>query len=199
METQLPQRNNDAGGVLPVLIIDTREKKPLSFVHLTSESGTLKTGDYAIKGCDAFRVERKSLADLSTCIRADRDRFEKQCERLADFKDSHLLIVGSDKELAYLLKLNRINLSQADNTLKALRSRYGFNIHRVPTTAAAALRVETLAVAAWHNAARDNGIRVSFPAWAECSIIPRCGENKTAAQVLKKMFEWNMLPPSFFI
>lgn len=192
------QTNKEAGGVLPVLIIDTREKKPLSFDHLTSEYGTLQTGDYAIKGCDAFRVERKSLADLSNCIRADRDRFEKQCERLSDFKDSHLLIEGADKELAYLLKLGRINLSQAENTLNSLRSRYGFNIHHVPTPAAAALRVETLAVAAWHNAARDQGLRFPFPAWAECSIVPRCGETKTAERVLKKMLEWNMLPPSFF-
>lgn len=197
MKAQHPT-NDGAEVLLPVLIVDTREKKPLEFGHLAFERGALRTGDYAIKDCDTFRVERKSLADLANCIRADRDRFEKQCERLADFKDSHLLIEGADKELAYLLKINRINLSQADNTLKSFRSRYGFNIHRVPTPSAAALRVETLAVAAWHNAARDHGIRFPFPAWAECSIIPRCGETKNAETVLKKMLEWNMLPPSFF-
>lgn len=197
MKAQHPQIIGESERRL-VLIIDTREKKPLEFGHLAFERGALKTGDYAIKGCDTFRVERKSLADLANCIRADRDRFERQCARLAEYNDSHLLIEGSDKELAYLLKINRINLSQADNTLKALRSRYGFNIHHVPTPAAAALRVETLAVAAWHNAARDQGLRFPFPAWAECSIVPRCGETKTAEQVLKKMLEWNMLPPSFF-
>lgn len=197
MNAQHP--TNDGAGVgLPVLIVDSREKKPLEFGHLASERGTLKTGDYAIKGCDTFRVERKSLADLANCIRADRERFEKQCERLSRFPDSHLLIEGTDKELAYLLQINRINLSQADNALKALRSRYGFHIHHVPTHAAAALRVETLAIAAWHNETRDQGLRFPFPSWAECSIVPRCGETKTAEQVLKKMLEWKILPPSFF-
>ena len=51
---------------MPVLLVDTREQRPLRFSHLPAESATLYTGDYSVKGLEEyFAVERKSLADLA--------------------------------------------------------------------------------------------------------------------------------------
>ena len=168
-----------------------------SFKHLPTESGTLHTGDYAVLGLDGFCVERKSLAALANCLRRDRERFENQCRRMQAMNEAHLVIIGLDKELAKSIKMRRLDLSQAEHTLLSFRSRYGFHIHHVATPAAAALKVETLAVAAWHNALRTAGINYPFPSWAECGILPRFGEAKTAAQVIDKMLEWKYLPSNF--
>jgi ERCC4-type nuclease len=52
-----------------VILIDTREQKPLSFGELRTERTTLATGDYSI-ACDGrdlrdvVAIERKSISDL---------------------------------------------------------------------------------------------------------------------------------------
>ena len=47
------------------IIIDTREQTPWSFPpEIPVEIGTLKTGDYALAGDDAFAIERKSKDDF---------------------------------------------------------------------------------------------------------------------------------------
>lgn len=182
----------------PTIFIDTREKKPLAFNHLPTETAKLDTGDYAVKGLDSFVVERKSVADYATCCKRDHARFIRQCERLSEFKNRHLVIVGTDKELALLIRRHRIDLRQAEHTLLSLAERYGITVHRVATPAAAALRIETLAFTAWRNSRRAEGDHITFPEWVECGILPRFSEAKTAAQVLDKMLEWKMLPYSFF-
>ena len=37
---------------LPVLLVDTREQRPLQFSHLPAESATLYTGDYSVRGLE---------------------------------------------------------------------------------------------------------------------------------------------------
>ncbi|MFN3192688.1 MAG: ERCC4 domain-containing protein [Aureliella sp.] len=75
-----------------VAIVDTREQSPLDLSPLRIEAGTLSTGDYALKGCDEARIERKSLPDLLGCVGRDRDRFEREIERLRAFPVAVLLI-----------------------------------------------------------------------------------------------------------
>ena len=51
------------------IIIDTREQIPWSFPpEIPVEIGTLKTGDYALAGDDAFAIERKSKDDFLSLI-----------------------------------------------------------------------------------------------------------------------------------
>lgn len=69
------------------LLIDTREQRPLRFhPSFKTERIGLKTGDYSCKYLEHIAtVERKSLQDLIQCIGRDRERFEKNIERLKTF------------------------------------------------------------------------------------------------------------------
>jgi len=64
-------------------IIDTREQIPFDLAPLKVERGTLPTGDYSVKGLeDIVCVERKSLVDLLGCMGGERERFERELQRM---------------------------------------------------------------------------------------------------------------------
>lgn len=57
------------------------------------EMSGLATGDYSIKGMESqVAVERKSLDDFLHCCGADRDRFERQLERLSDLENAAVVV-----------------------------------------------------------------------------------------------------------
>ena len=69
-----------------IALIDSREQLPLDVKPLRFESTTLQTGDYTARGIeDVCRIERKSLPDLLGCVGRDRQRFEREIERLRAF------------------------------------------------------------------------------------------------------------------
>lgn len=77
-------------------IIDTREQHPLDLAPLRSVVGTLDTGDYSLLGLDhVVRIERKSLADLLGCVGRERERFDREVQRLLGFP-VRVLLVESD-------------------------------------------------------------------------------------------------------
>ena len=82
-----------------VAIIDTREQLPLCLDPLSVEVGTLQSGDYALRGCDEIRIERKSLPDLLACVGVERERFEREIERLLAFRVRILLIESTWQEI----------------------------------------------------------------------------------------------------
>ena len=66
-----------------VIIIDTREQRPWSFPeNVTVEVGTLRTGDYALKGDDHFAVERKSADDFAGTLSTGWHRFCRELNRM---------------------------------------------------------------------------------------------------------------------
>jgi DNA excision repair protein ERCC-4 len=68
-------------------ICDTREQCPLDLLPLRSEPGTLATGDYSIKGLEhLIAVERKSAEDMLACIGRERERFDREVQRLLAFQ-----------------------------------------------------------------------------------------------------------------
>lgn len=79
-------------------IIDTREKVPWQLSPILSTMGTLTTGDYSVKGLEhMIAIERKSLPDLLMCIGKERERFEKEIQRLLAYP-SRAIIVESKWE-----------------------------------------------------------------------------------------------------
>ena len=61
--------------------------------------GSLTTGDYSILGHEDFCVvERKTLSDLVRCLGVDRDRFERELQRLKSF-DAACVIVESPQTM----------------------------------------------------------------------------------------------------
>jgi DNA excision repair protein ERCC-4 len=64
-------------------IIDTREQLPLDLSPLQTELGTLATGDYSIKGLESYiAIERKSAMDMYGCLGGERERFERELQRM---------------------------------------------------------------------------------------------------------------------
>lgn len=66
-----------------VVVIDTREQRPLNLSPLRTIRGTLATGDYGLRDLPhAIALERKSLPDFIGCVGRDRERFERELDRL---------------------------------------------------------------------------------------------------------------------
>ena len=64
-------------------VVDTREQHPLDLSPLATEPGTLDVGDYSVRGLEpVITIERKSLADLVACCGRERDRFQRELNRL---------------------------------------------------------------------------------------------------------------------
>lgn len=64
-------------------IVDTREQLPLNLSPLRVELGTLATGDYSVRGLEhVIAIERKSAEDMLACIGRERDRFDREIQRL---------------------------------------------------------------------------------------------------------------------
>lgn len=82
-----------------IALIDSREQNPLDLSPLQTVAGSLQTGDYALQGCDEIRIERKSLPDLLACCGVERERFQREVERLLAFRVRILLIESTWPEI----------------------------------------------------------------------------------------------------
>ena len=80
------------------LIADARDKNRNIIVK--TERKTLQTGDYSIVGHESsIAIERKEKGDLFHCMGADRERFERQVQRLNELPNSHLIIEADWKSV----------------------------------------------------------------------------------------------------
>lgn len=104
------------------VIVDTREQAPWSFQNLRADSSQkyrplvvfterkgLESGDYTIKGYeDQFSIERKSLADAFSTFTVDRERFERELERLNKMRFAVIIVeAGFDTIIAGPERLDR--------------------------------------------------------------------------------------------
>ena len=96
-----------------IILIDSREQTPLLvtqignplFKGLKFEIEGLQTGDYSIKGmhtpdCEhSITIERKSLPDLFMSCGNERERFEREYQRMAEFDHAELVVEHDLKEI----------------------------------------------------------------------------------------------------
>ena len=81
-------------------VIDTREQRPLDLAPLRTEAGSLVTGDYSVKGLESVvAVERKSLPDLLACIGQERERFDREVQRLLAYPCRAIVIEAAWSDL----------------------------------------------------------------------------------------------------
>ena len=74
-------------------IQDSREQLPLDLHPLRVEVAGLDTGDYTLKGLEHLvAVERKGLSDLLACIGSERERFEREVQRLLAYPVRCLIV-----------------------------------------------------------------------------------------------------------
>lgn len=77
-------------------IIDTREQNPLTLDPLKTVRKTLTTGDYSVVGLEnVIAVERKSLQDLIMCVGRERERFDREVQRLMAYPVRALFVEGN--------------------------------------------------------------------------------------------------------
>ena len=102
------------------IIIDTREQLPFSFNGFTCQvsRATLQTGDYSVKGYEKnIVVERKSKADLFQSVGRDRQRLQKEFERLTFVKYSAIVIEADWREIERKPENTIMNPVAVRNTL----------------------------------------------------------------------------------
>jgi len=85
------------------ILIDQREKRPYSFAGYPVDIQTchLKTGDYSLRtetedfSASGLCIERKSASDLYQSLTHHRERFEREFQRMNQFKYAFLVIESS--------------------------------------------------------------------------------------------------------
>jgi len=79
-----------------IIVVDTREQKPLWNEGKNVIRKTLKTGDYSIEGYeDKILIERKSLIDLYGTLGKGHTRFKKELERALELDYFAIVVDGS--------------------------------------------------------------------------------------------------------
>ena len=101
-----------------VCLIDTREQLPLDLTPLRTEPATLPTGDYSLKGLEHHVcIERKSLDDLLGCVGRDRERFERELQRMLAYPVRVLLVESTWADIELGQWRSKVTSSQAMGSL----------------------------------------------------------------------------------
>ena len=134
----------------PCIETDFREQAPLVFTRLLSVRAALPEGDYGIAGVPDFRIERKGTLDelAGCCVGSNRDRFERELNRLRPYRFRRLLIIGATCERDVLTHPYRsaINPRCVLGSLFAWQARFDLPYVLVPTPKMAARLIETWAL-----------------------------------------------------
>lgn len=81
-------------------LIDTREQVSADIKPLRRKEATLTTGDYSALGLEhVIAIERKSLEDYLACVGRERERFERECQRLLSYPVRAIVIEASWQDL----------------------------------------------------------------------------------------------------
>lgn len=136
-----------------VILIDTREQAPLEFSGFATERACLATGDYSCIAItaggpadlrEAVAIERKSVSDLLGCIGQQRQRFERELARLAQFRFRALVIEASLSDVAAGTRYSRLTQRQVIGSVLAWTFKYGVAPIFAGDRHAAAMVVATL-------------------------------------------------------
>ncbi len=93
-----PRKTLEIGDV--TVVVDNKEGLPYDLAPLRQVKGTLPTGDYSVVGLEHLvSVERKSLTDLLGCVGTNRDRFDREMQRILSYPQRLLLIESSWHEI----------------------------------------------------------------------------------------------------
>jgi ERCC4-type nuclease len=94
----------------PVILVDSREQRPLCFGSQETRRVAMNAGDYSIEGCvDSVALERKSIPDLYNCVGWSRERFERELVRLATLRYAAIVIEGTLGEVLAGAPYSRIH------------------------------------------------------------------------------------------
>jgi ERCC4-type nuclease len=97
MKSQIPAELDHSS---LVAIVDTREQEPLDLSPLKTILGTLPTADYSLVGLEhVIAIERKSENDLLACVGQERERFDREIQRLLAYPCRALVVESTWEQL----------------------------------------------------------------------------------------------------
>jgi len=120
----------------PVILIDTREQRPLNFSRFSSQfqyvcRATLHSGDYSFYPKeDRVSFERKSLSDLVNTLakKENRERFFREMERLKDFEYAAIIVEANFEEVMSPYRRSKMNPASVVGLLQAIQVRYDIDV-----------------------------------------------------------------------
>ena len=126
------------------IVIDSREKTPLTFTLPTEVAG-LKTGDYSVKGVeDKIAIERKTINDLVGSLSTARKRFEAELKRGKDLEFFALVIETTFDQLIQGKYKSKMTPQAVAQSLFAFQVRYDLHIWLASNRRHAGYIVESL-------------------------------------------------------
>lgn len=101
------------------VLIDTRETQPYEFPVFKTQRATLPTADYSILGLEhVVAIERKASADeLAACCGRERDRFDREIQRLLAYPVRALVIEADWTDIEAANWRSRLNSKQVGASL----------------------------------------------------------------------------------
>ncbi|MBR5195714.1 MAG: ERCC4 domain-containing protein [Akkermansia sp.] len=153
---------------LPHILIDDREKAPLSFKNAPNSRERLPYGDYTLRDYPGFIVERKRVDDFCRSISGKRRAaFFSELHRLRDdYRFARLVIIGTPAEyvkayaMAKSLTGGRLTAASILGTLHAINCKF-IPVVRVETAKQAAALIEEWAIQ--YRAAHHEQSKVIYP------------------------------------
>jgi len=113
-----------------ILIQDTREQKPLFKPKPWIVNHGLNSGDYSIQGFEnVITIERKSIPDLLGTLGKGRIRFEKELNRMSEYKWKGLLIEGLENDVYQPNDFSSMHPNSIYHSLAAIETKWGVNIY----------------------------------------------------------------------
>ena len=152
---------------LPTVVIDTREQTPLPISNLSTETGTLYSGDYSVRGLEeVFAIERKTIADIVGSLTSGRDRFLNELHRLRGYRFRRLLIVGTRHEIETGQYRSKTKPRAVLASLAAVEARYDIPVIFSANARTAAALVEQWAFWSWREHSKAFTKTPTTPQWA---------------------------------
>lgn len=121
MAAVAPSSPSDRGFVV---VVDSREQRPYRFDEAVVK--LLPSGDYSLLGFEErIAIERKSKKDAYASLGRDRERFEREMERLSHFEYAAIVVEASLKNFMSRPDFSRLNPKTAINSLLAWSVKHG--------------------------------------------------------------------------
>ena len=113
-----------------ILIQDTREQKPLFKSKPWIINHGLNSGDYSIQGFEnVITIERKSIPDLLGTLGKGRIRFEKELNRMSEYKWKGLLIEGLENDVYQPNDFSSMHPNSIYHSLAAIETKWGLSVY----------------------------------------------------------------------
>ena len=114
------------------IVVDTREQAPYFEGYPQVIVKKLDVGDYSLKGFEReVAIERKGVNDFLTCVGKERERFQRELERMGGHRLRALVIEGREEDI-YTSGFSQLPAATIRWSLMSFMIRYGLHVILAP-------------------------------------------------------------------